>query len=120
MATYPKWWSEGDTVTHTELNKYGTALTEAYNDLGDYGIQFASPFRLQSGDVFTVYKTHRYLHFRSVGALDDPSDIYDSITLTEDPDTGRGTLDLDTVDWLIYGQKFYCSGVNAVWLDEEP
>jgi hypothetical protein len=117
MATNPKVWAEGETPTKTELDKYKTALQEVEAVTGTVAVLMATPF--QSSATFNLLRTRRYLHFRSNGVLADPAASEDDITLSENSDTGRGTLDLDTT-WVAYGQQFVCTGVNAVWHDDEP
>lgn len=114
--TTPFVFAEGDTPTKARLDTYISALQETEAVVGEAGVQFASPF--QSSATYNLIRTRRYLHFRSNGLLTDPAAVEDDITLSEG-DHGRGTLDLDTT-WVGYGTRFVCTGVNAVWHDDEP
>ena len=114
--TTPYIFAEGETATKAKLDTLKTTLQEVEAVVGETGIQFATPF--QSAATFNVLRTRRYLHFRSNGLLEDPAAVEDDITLSEG-EHGRGTVDLDTT-WVAYGTRFVCTGVNAVWHDDEP
>lgn len=115
--TIPVIWSEGDTPTKAKLDTYIAALQEVEAVFGEDGYLFASQF-FGSAAIAHMTRSRRYLHFRSNGLLEDPEAVEDDITLTENPDTGRGTLDLDDT-WIGYGALFRLSGINAAWQDDE-
>ena len=117
MATNPKVWGEGEVPDKTELDKCITALQEVETATGAVGVRYACPIRSEA--IFNLIRTRRYLHFRSNGLLSDPAGVADEITLSENSETGRGTLDLDTT-WIAYGVRFVCEGINAIWHDDEP
>lgn len=119
MTTTPHFWAHGDTVTVARLNAMITAMDEIYAVRRDYPLSVGvAPAPL--GGVYTVFKRGRYLHFGSNGTLEDPANVEPDITLTEDADIERGTLDLDTIDWLATGSMFYVRSVSWVWLDNYP
>lgn len=117
--TTPHYWQHGDTVTVTRLNDMITAMDEVYAKTRDYPLRFAVN-HADNGETFTIFKRGRYLHFGSNGTLEDPANVEPDVTLTEDADIERGTLDLDTIDWLATGSMFYVRSVSWVWLDNYP
>lgn len=119
MTTTPYWWSEGDEPTAARLNGLLTAMDEIFATTRDYGYQHATNY-IGTGGKATLFKHARYLHFGSNGTLEDPAAVEDDVTLSEDPDTGRGTVDLDDIDWLATGAMFYVHGCNRVWMDNTP
>lgn len=119
MTTVPHKWTHGDEVTSARLNGLITAMDEIYAVRRDYPFLIATPYA-STGETFTLYKQRRYLHFGSTGTLEDPTGVEDDITLSEDADIGRGTLDLESVDWLAPGAMFYVNGCSWCWLDDEP
>lgn len=115
--TTPKQWAHGDRVTHTEMNKYGTALTEAHDSLGDAAM---NPLCLIISEAeFCLRHTYRYLHFTSTGQLVDPTGARDPVGLSEDADTNKGVLDLESLGWLAYGALYTVTGVSACVEDWE-
>ena len=115
--TAPKQWAHGDRVTHTEMNKYGTALTEAHDSLGDAAV---NPLNLIiSNAEFCIRHTYRYLHYTSVGELVDPAGLRDNVALSEDDEINKGVLDLESLGWLSYGAIYYVTGVSACTEDWE-
>lgn len=107
-------WVEGDQPTATLLNEYRTALIEAHDGLGDLGGWSLAQIRINEAR-FTLLHTHRYLHFTSVGQIMalDGSNAQD---INED-ESGVGVLDLDTLDWLVYGQLYQVNGVSVCMED---
>ena len=109
--TTPKVWTFRNPVPAVELNKIGTAATEAHTLLGDAGL---NPLcRKSSEAVFYIRHTHRFLHFGSNGKIVDPAAIGKDIGLSEEADTGHGVYDLDSVAWLTYGMLYRVTGVSC-------
>lgn len=115
--TAPKQWAHGDRVTHTEMNKYGTALTEAHTALGDVAVN--PLYVIISEAEFCIRHTYRYLHFTSTGELVDPTGAQDAVGLSEDPDLNKGVIDLESLGWLPYGALYFVTGVSACTEDWE-
>lgn len=116
--TVPRQWSHGDRPTHTELNKYGTALTEAHATLGDVAL---NPLYVKRSEAeFTVRHTYRYLRFTSTGQIVDPTGANDPTGLSESEGADYGAFDLDTLGWLAYGALYFVTGVSACAEDWEP
>jgi hypothetical protein len=100
------------------LNDLITAMDEIFVVTQDYGYRSAVP-HAGTGGFFSLLRTHRYLHFGSVGNLEDPAGVEDDVSLSES-ENGRGTLDLDTIEWLAPGAMFWVSGCSWTWLDNQP
>ena len=109
--TTPKVWTFRDVVPAAELNKIGTALTEAHALLGDAGL---NPLCLKSSEAtFHIRHTHRFLYFGSNGKIQDPAGLGDDVGVSEDSATGHGVHDLDSVSWLTYGMLYRVVGVSC-------
>ena len=116
--TYPRQWAHGDKPTAADMNAYSTALTEAHNSLGDVAVHLLC---LKVSEAqYTIRHTHRYLHFTSTGKLVDPTAVNEDTGLSEDGNTNKGVLDLETVGWLAYGALYFVTGVSACVEDWEP
>lgn len=102
-------WDHGDTPTSTILNEYSTALESAHDTLGDLG-GWSPAMEHNSEAVYLVLHTNRYLHFVSNGEITDLTGA-NVEEISEDED-GSGVFDLDTLDWLTYGQLYYVTGVS--------
>lgn len=108
--TTPKVWAFQDPVPAAELNKIGTAATEAHALLGDAGL---NPLALKASEAtFHIRHTHRFLHFASSGNIEDPFGVEADVALSEEDD-GHGVQDLDTVGWLAYGMLYRVTGVSC-------
>lgn len=107
-------WEEGDDPTATILNEYRTALIEAHDGLGDLANWSIAQIRISEAQ-FVLLHTHRYLHFTSVGQI-KALDGSNSQDINED-ESGVGVLDLDTLDWLVYGQLYRVNGVQVCMED---
>lgn len=116
--TTPPPWAEGDTVTAAKLNSIIAAMDEVFGITRDYGYQTATPY-IGTGGTATLFKFSRFLHFGSNGALKDPTGVEPDISLNENTETERGTLDLDTVEWLGTGAMFLVTGCNRIWMDNK-
>lgn len=115
----PPRWAEGDTdVTSTEMQKYSDSIAAIYAVAGDAKFQFATAAN-QSEATFVLVHRARWLFFSSNGAIVDPSGAGDTVTISEVDDTWT-RYDLDTVDWLAYGQVYYVTGVSWCMEDEDP
>lgn len=107
-------WTEGDKPTATLLNEYRTALIDAHTGLGDLA-EWSLAQRQVSSARFVLLHTFRFLHFTSVGQITalDGSHAQD---INED-DSGAGVLDLDSLDWLVYGELYRVNGVTICMED---
>lgn len=108
-----KTWRHGDYPTAADLNAYSTDLNAAHNLLGDVGISKGCWH--ESNARFYLNHVYRYLYWDSVGKVES-LDGANSVSLSEPP-TGVGQMDLDTVDWLQYGQIYLVTGVT--WCIED-
>ena len=110
-------WAHGDRPTHTDMNTYGTSLTEAHTAMGDVAWQWLYPKGSEA--TFTGLHTHRYLKFQSNGEIVDPSGINAPVSISED-ETGFGVYDLDQLTWLAYGGMYTVTGVSVCCEDWMP
>ncbi len=111
------YFNHGQLPTALTLNAIADALDDGHAALGDYG---TSP-GCAKGSIATFHIVHsqRYLHFSSVGTLEDITGTFPDVNLSES-DTGVGALDLDGVGWLLYGGLYRVAGVSACLEHAEP
>lgn len=114
----PPQWAHGDTVSHTDMQKYSDSLNAIYAILGDALTSFAIAHAVPAEDNDAQYHVHRnrWLWFLSDGELHDPDDPLNDVTLTED--TEPTVLDLRTIDWLYPGKLYQVTG--CTWSMEDP
>lgn len=107
-------WQHGEQPTAAILNEYRTALIDAHTTLGDDG-GWSEAHEKISEASFVMLHTWRYLHFTSTGQI---TDLYgnNALDLEENAD-GQGRIDLDTLDWLVYGQLYRVNGVSVCMED---
>ena len=110
-----KTWRQGDYPTAADLNAYVSDLTAAHNQIGDVGVSMGCWHA--SSARFHLTHTYRYLYWDSVGQIES-MDGTQTLGLSE-PETGVGQMDLDTVDWLQYGQAYRVTGVTWCMEDYE-
>jgi hypothetical protein len=103
-------WTQGDKPTATILNEYRTALIDAHDGLGDLA-DWSIAQQRTSESRFVLLHTYRYLHFTSSGTISELTGANEE-EINED-DSGQGVLDLDTLDWLIYGELYLVTGVSV-------
>lgn len=103
-------WVHGDQPTPTILNEYRTALIDAHDGLGDLA-DWSIAQQRTSESRFVLLHTHRYLHFTSSGTISELTGANEE-EINED-DSGQGVLDLDALDWLIYGELYLVTGVSV-------
>lgn len=103
-------WTHGDKPTVTILNEYRDALIVAHTGLGDLA-DWSIAQQRTSEARFVLLHTFRYLHFTSSGTISELDGTNES-DINED-DSGAGVLDLDTLDWLVYGQLYLVTGVSV-------
>lgn len=109
--------AHGYNPTAVLLTPIVDALDDAHAALGDVAL---SPGCCKgSSAVFHLVHSQRYLHFSSVGAIEDIGGVFPDVSLSES-DTGVGAVDLETVTWLVYGQLYRVSGVSACLEHSEP
>jgi hypothetical protein len=95
------------------MNEYISALVAAHNSLGDVGISEGCWH--ESNARFYITHTYRYLYWDSTGRIES-LDGANTVGLSE-PATGVGQIDLDSIDWLQYGQVYLVTGVT--WCMED-
>jgi hypothetical protein len=125
----PKQWAHGDTVSHTNMQKYSDSLNAIYAKSGDAKINPAVLWSYEQWDpanfensFYTFVHKQRYLWFKSTGAIVDPVRDADpagvagedDVSLSENQDN-YGVYDLETIGWLTYGSIYYVTGVSATW-----
>lgn len=107
-----------------ELNKFSTALQEIYDARVPFNVSYAvrviTPGEHADDIQFTFVHRFRYLHFYGSGKLVDPSGIGDDVSFQPIEDMDRGILDLDSVDWLIYGARYHVQFCAAAMEDQDP
>lgn len=119
----PPRWAHGDTdVTHTEMQKYSDAIAAIYAVAGGgkkHWATWANQSDIGVSNPFVLIHRGRWLFFSSNGAIVDPSGVGDTVTISEVDDTWT-RYDLDTVDWLAYGQIYHVTGVSWCMEDDDP
>lgn len=102
-------WQHGDLPSATILNEYRDSLIAAHDALGDLAGWSVAQENISEAS-YVLLHTWRYLHFVSNGEL---LDIYsgNKVDINED-ESGQGRLDLDTIDWLVYGSLYRVTGVT--------
>ena len=103
-------WVHRQSPTPTLLNEYSAALNAAHDGLGNFA-EWSVAQRRTSESVYTLQHVYRYLHFTSNGKIMELNDSNEQ-DINED-ETGRGVLDLESLDWLIYGQLYKVTGVSV-------
>lgn len=115
----PPRWAHGDTdVTSAEMQKYSNSICAIAAIAGSAKLQWAV-IAGQSEATFTVIHKARWLFFQSTGEIVDPSGVGESVSISEVDGTFT-RYDLDTVDWLAYGQLYQVTGVSWCMEDSEP
>lgn len=66
--------------------------------------------RVQTDSDYWILHRHRYLHYKSTGAIEDPAGTGTAVSLSNEEDFN--VYDLDSVDWLAYGQMYKVTGVD--------
>ena len=115
----PPTWARGDTVSHTEMNAYKTALDAARTQTGD--VQWnvlVMRNNTQDRGYFLLHR-QRYLHHIGNGELLDPSGAGDAVALTGD---GANVVayDLLNVSWLAEGMLYEVKDVTFCCEDYDP
>lgn len=125
----PKQWAHGDTVSHTNMQKYSDSLNAIYALCGDAPVNPAVLWSYEhfdatnfEGSFYTFVHRHRYLWFKSTGAIVDPVREADPAGVAGEDDTGLtenqtnyGIYDLESISWLTYGALYYVTGTSAAW-----
>lgn len=120
-----KQWSHGDIALHTDFEAYSVNLALLYTDTDAFNRQpcvllltntspepggpFTFAFR---GAYWRIVHVNRFLHYKGTGAIVDPAGIEEDVTLIAGS-SGYGSINLDAVGWLLYGQPYYveaCEG----------
>lgn len=125
----PRQWTHGDTVSHTNMQKYSDSLNAIYAKRGDAKLNLAVPSTYEhwdptnfEGSFLTFVHKKRYLWFKSTGSIVDPVREADPAGLAGEDDVGLtenftnyGVYDLESVSWLTYGSIYYVTGVTAAY-----
>lgn len=122
----PKQWAHGETVSHTNMQKYSDGLNAIHAKTGDAAYNYAILWPYDNYDVvydnsfYVFVHKKRYLWFRSTGELVDPVRHADPAGLAGEDDIGLsetgtdyGIYDLESIDWLVYGALYYVTGVTV-------
>lgn len=67
-----------------------------------------------SGSLWYFRRTHRWLIYDSTGQIEDLSGENDPVSI-QDPESGFGVKDLDTVEWLQPGEFYIVSGCAVAY-----
>lgn len=111
-------WSHGDVLPAANLNDLGAALNTARTLSGDAVRNVATSGAYAPGAVFMFVHVQRYLHFKSTGKLQNITNTQETGLSTGDET--YGVLDLDGVDWLVYGGLYKVTGCEMACEDSEP
>lgn len=108
-------WAHGDYPTAAKLNAYRDDLNTAHGAIGDAGLSLACEHK--SSAEFYLTHNYRYLYWDSTGQIQS-TDGTKTVGLS-DPDTpgAAGQIDLDSIDWLLYGMMYVVTGVT--WCMED-
>lgn len=116
----PKRWSHGDTVSHTDMQKYSDGLN-AIRDSFVEEKQSWCMFDSQMEDTQSIYIIHkfRWLIFKSTGEIQHPTDpdIYPSVSLSESASISAVDVDQE-VGWLVPGALYRVVGCSNAYEDE--
>ena len=113
-----KIWQHGDTLPAADLNALSAGLNTARGQSGDAPLNVATSGAYGPGAIFWLVHVHRYLHFKSTGKLNNAGGTQETSLSTGDET--YGVLDLDGVDWLIYGGLYRVVGCEMACEDSEP
>ncbi len=113
-----KIWQHGDTLPAADLNALSAGLNTARGQSGDAVLNIATSGAYAPGAVFMFVHVHRYLHFKSTGKLQNITNTEETGLSTGDSE--YGVLDLDGVDWLIYGGLYKVTGCEMACEDSDP
>ena len=103
--------------TAAKLAALSDVFDEAHTTLGDVATNIPALLAYGDGVAWQMMHVYRYLHFGSTGAIQDPTGVNDDVSISEN-DTGQGVVDLETIPWLAYGQRYAIDAVS--WCKEEP
>jgi hypothetical protein len=67
---------------------------------------------------FCFTHTHRYLHYKSSGTIEDIAGLESAVSLPNE--STYNVYDLDTVSWLVYGMAYLVRGVDFCAEDVDP
>lgn len=114
--TPPRQWAHGDQPAAADMQVYSDGLTYLQTAIGG-AHHFAAPYS-QMPDTQTFYIVHsqRFLVYVSSGKLRDVTGTNEDISLGNSETIN--SLDLDTVDWLTYGDLYAVIGCSACMEDE--
>ena len=114
-AAPPRWSHGGTNVSAARMNIYSTNQDIIDGLLGSASYSLASPSGQSEATFYLIHK-FRYLWFASNGAIEDVSGVGEPVSVTEENSTFT-QFDLDTVDWLFYGDLYKVTGVS--WCAED-
>lgn len=102
-----------------KLNALADVFDEAHTVLGDVATSVPALQAYGDGVAWQMVHVYRYLHFGSSGSIIDPTGVNEAVSISEN-DTGQGVLDLDTIPWLAYGQRYKIDAVSWCKEDTDP
>jgi hypothetical protein len=107
-------WHHGDYATAAKLNQYKDGLDAINATLG--AIDYEYPLIHRTGDMHTHYfiNLYRYLVYRGVGALSDPNNDFESVSLSN-TDGAWIAYDLAGVEWIVQGKLYEVQGVTEAY-----
>lgn len=115
----PKQWNHGDIVTATELQKYSDGLNAINAVLSTVGYRnYGTPFStFDDNQIYYVVHSKRYLIYWSSGQIVDLSGVNENVELPNDSEFEYNVYDLDSIDWLDYGELYQILGCSVVFED---
>ena len=111
-------WSHGDTVSAADLNAYSTALTALHARILSTSIRMATPNQYGSGNIYRFVHRNRWLHFKSTGQIKNAAGTQQA-TLSPINDTYT-SFDLQSLNWLAYGQLYQVVGCDMASEEVTP
>jgi hypothetical protein len=115
----PPQWERGDTVSHTNMNLYKTALDSARTQLGDemWNVPIIRNNTEDRGFFFN--NRHRWLHYIGDGEIVDPSGAGETVDISGDG-TSVVVYDLFAVEWMAEGVAYEVKDVIMACEDYAP
>jgi hypothetical protein len=117
----PRTWAYGDTVPHTDMQKYSDGLNALYDAIPQEKISWGIGYsNMEDTQSFYVVHKARWLIYKSTGVIRHPTepDIYPDVSLS---DTGGiCAFDVDAgVDWIVVGTLYQVVGCSVAFEDTD-
>lgn len=119
MTAYavPERSAHGNYPRASRMNKFSDGLNHIHEIVASQAVRIAVP--IETDADFCLQHKHRWLHYKSSGAVEDLAQT-ETNSLTFDDDDWTAVFDLDTVDWLAYGDAYLVTGVTFAEEDVNP